>query len=691
MNSFVGIDLGTTFSVVAYIDQQGRPQAIPNEHGKFVTPSVVYLGAGGPMVGDEAKERQSLGDIEVASFFKRSMGDPHFELMFQAKTYTPVDLSALVLKHLKQTAENYLGHAVTHAVITVPAYFNNMQREATIEAGRRAGLQVLSIISEPTAAALAYGLRPAKDTQTVLVYDLGGGTFDVSIVEITPTEQRVLGTGGDHNLGGKDWDDRIFSYLAQQFEDEFGVELAGDNFNELLVKAENAKKTLSVRQVVEVRVQGSGHTATYRLDRELFERLTSDLMERTQRLTEQVLEDIQLTWTDLSQVLLVGGSTRMPMVRDYVERMSGKPALTSINPDEAVALGAAIQAALDMEEAQPAQAPLYALAGRKKSIDVMSHSLGMLAINEDGSKYINSIIIQKNQPIPSRQTRPYTLRVGQRRDSRLEVYMTQGETDDPLDCAYLGKYVFTQIPAVEAKKVILDISYAYDKNGLVNVSAVERTTRQPLLLSIEPLPNDVPERFTRPPEIEVVREHLTVYLVIDLSGSMSGQPLVEAKKAAHAFVQQCDLTNTSVGLISFSEKVQVETTACQNAKKISKAINDLAVGRTGYGTSANPFHEIGQGFSRVSGLRYAVVLTDGLWEKQDKAIQTAKACHADRIEIIGVGFGEADRKFLRQISSSDQHSFFTHMHALAETFSTIAQELTEKSGITRLGRLSLMK
>jgi molecular chaperone DnaK (HSP70)/uncharacterized protein YegL len=686
MGTFVGIDLGTTFSVVACIRPDGKPQTIPNQSGKTLTPSVVYLGEGGPIVGEEAKERQSHGAVEVASFFKRNMGDPHFELSFCGRSYTATDLSALVLKQLKQTAEDFLKQAVTHAVITVPAYFNNMQREATIEAGRRAGLQVLSIISEPTSAALAYGMRPVQGSQTIMVYDLGGGTFDVSVVQITPTEQRVLGTDGDHNLGGKDWDDRIVSYLAQKFEDEFGVELVGDDFNELLVKAENAKKALSARTTVEVKVQAGGHAATYTISRDQFENMTTDLMRRTQEKTEQVLKDISQTWSQLNNVLLVGGSTRMPMVKNYVERMSGKPPLQTINPDEAVALGAAIQAAVEMEALQGG-APMFTLAGRKKSVDVMSHSLGMIAINDDGTKYINSIIIRKNQAIPSLQTRPYTLAVSRRGDSKCEVYMTQGETADPMSCAYLGKYVFTKIPPVSTKTAILDITYAYDKNGVVNVSGVERSTGQALALAIEPLPPDVPDRFAKPPAQQAAREHLTVYLAFDLSGSMSGEPLAEAQKAAHAFVSQCDLANTSVGLISFSDSVHIETRPCQNAAQIDRAINGLAIGRTGYGNATHPFNEIGSELSNVKGVRYAIVLADGVWENQSGAIERARKCHQAGIEIIGVGFGGADQKFLRAISSSDENSFFTDLHALTETFSTIAQELTEGTGRSGRGAL----
>jgi molecular chaperone DnaK (HSP70) len=687
--AFVGIDLGTTFSVVAHIDRDGQPRVIPNESGQNITPSVVYFAPDGPVVGSEAKERQAMGEKAIGAFFKRYMDSSHFELMYHGQSYNPTRLSALILQYLRKQAETYLGEPVTHAVITVPAYFYEMPRKATMEAARLAGLQVLRIINEPTAAAFAYGMRPTSGEQKVLVYDLGGGTFDVTILRITPTEQEVLGTGGDHRLGGKDWDDCIVQYLSNKFEDEFGIGLDADAFNELLVMAESLKKSLTARQTVSARVQGSGHTGTYELTRAKFEELTAHLMQRTQQLVENVLRDTGLSWGDLGNVLLVGGSTRMPMVHSFVEAMSGKAPSRNIDPDEAVALGAAIQAAMDMEELEElrlpgqAAAPTLSLAGRKRSIDVISHSLGMIATSEDQTRYLNSIIIAKNATIPRKETRPYSLRTGRRGDSQLDVYMTQGEMESPMDCVYLGKYVFSNIPQVNDDRVTLDVSYEYDRNGMVHVSAVERSSGRSLTLAIEPLPDDVPDRFTLPPELHAAREHLTVYLAFDLSGSMSGAPLREAQRAAHAFMKECDLSNTSIGLIGFSDSVLVELEASQNAKKIGAAIDGMACGRTGYGNGTHPFDELFKRLHTLKGARYGLVLADGVWSYQGKAIKQAKKCHAAEIEIIGIGFGGADRAFLKAISSSDEQSIFTDMNKLTATFSTIAQELTERGGKLR--------
>lgn len=688
MDNFVGIDLGTTYSVVAYIDSDGKPQVIPSEEGRALVPSVVSFEGDTILVGDEAKERQALGKMEVASFFKRSMGDPNFVLSFYGHDYTPIDLSSLVLAHLKTQAERFFHAPVQDAVITVPAYFTHTERTATIEAGQKAGLRVLKIISEPTAAALAYGLRPGagRGEQKVLVYDLGGGTFDISLVAIMEDELRVLATDGDHNLGGKDWDDCLISYIAQQFEAEFGTELVGDDFNTLRVQSEQLKRTLSAREQADIRVQASGDSQTYTITRATFEFLTSHLLERTQLLTERVLQDKGLGWSDINGVLLVGGSTRMPMVRNLVERLSGKPPMGGVHPDEAVALGAAIQAAMEMEQAAGASVPKYRLAGRKATTDAIAHSLGMIAETADRTRYINSILIGKNLPIPASQMRPYQMNMRRGGNTRLEVFLTQGESDDPQQCVYLGKYVFTDFPAMSNKLAVLDISYNYDKNGVVQIAAVERSSGQPLKLTVEPVPADVPARFAGRPIDQQIREHMTVYLAFDLSGSMSGAPLAEAKKAAEKFVSQCDLTTTAVGLISFSDSVHVDQEATQNAKSIERAIHGLSIGRTGYGNMAHPFNTLFDLLNQMPGMRYAVVLADGVWMHQNAAIREAQRCHQAGIEVIAIGFGGADRNFLAQIASSSEQSFFTDLNRLGEAFSTIARELTETAGEQRAGR-----
>jgi len=267
-----------------------------------------------------------------------------------------------------------------------------------------------------------------------------------------------------------------------------------------------------------------------------------------------------------------------------------------------------------------------------------------------------------------------------RGNTEMEVFLTQSESEDPQHCAYLGRYVLSGFPSLPQKKAIVDVTYTYDNNGTVHVSASERSTSTPLTLRIEPVPDDVPARFAGSPKDQEIQEHLTVYLAFDLSGSMEGRPLAEARKAAANFVRQCDLTTTSIGLISFSDAVHIDQRATQNGKSINKSIRQLAIGRTGHGNSDHPFRDIYSALKNVEGIRYAIVLADGVWLCQKDAIKHAKHCHEADIEVIAIGLGSADRAFLAQIASSAEQSFFTDMSQLTETFNTIAQELTEFGG-----------
>src|SRR3982751_2885226 len=301
MATFVGIDLGTTNSVVAHRNAYGRPEVIPNREGQPIPPSVIYFGNDPPAVGQEAKEWARLGNDEIASFFKPHMGSPLYQLRFHGRDYNATDLSALVLRRLKEDAEAKLGEPVERAVITVPAYFADAQRKATIDAGNAAGLEVLRIINEPTAAALAYGLQKTGNEETVLIYDLGGGTFDVTVARITPREIAVLSTAGAHDLGGKNWDDRIATYLAEKFAAETGIDPLDDPLalNEVLIRSEQAKWALSERTATRATLQIGRERRTFELTRAEFEGMTFALMDRTRRLTEEALEEAGLSWKTL--------------------------------------------------------------------------------------------------------------------------------------------------------------------------------------------------------------------------------------------------------------------------------------------------------------------------------------------------------------------------------------------------------
>ncbi len=676
----IGIDLGTTFSSVAVLDEAERPVIVKNSEGEAITPSVIYFPeTGEPVVGAAAKEEQALGETDVASFFKRSMGEAHFRLNIRGKDYTPEDLSTILLKKLKSDAEQSLGATISDCVITVPAYFNNFQREATVHAGQRAGLNVLRIINEPTSAALAYGVKRSTGEQTAMVYDLGGGTFDVTIVRISKETIEVIATDGDHELGGKDWDDRIATWVAQQFQDSYGVDPLEDSmaFNDLLVRCEDAKKQLSSRKRARITISHSGEKDAYEIDRGNFEEITRDLMERTQVLTTQVLEDANLNWSDLAGVLLVGGSTRMPMVQKYVEQMSGKPAMMGVNVDEAVALGAAIQAGMD-NAPQGFGEGVFSIGGVKQTQDVMSHSLGMIAVNDDRSRYINSIIISKNKPIPSVETLPYQLRTTAKRSNEMEVYMLQGESDHPNQCIVLGKYTFSNVPHVSGGQAVVDVSYEYDRNGIVTVSAQERSSGKSLPMHIDPVPDDMSWVELPPEDEEEVAAHTAIVLTIDVSGSMSGSPLLEAQNAARSFVKKCDLSHMSIGLVGFGSSANQIVAPVQNSRQLNKAIDQLTI--HGSTNMADGIRQSQGYLQNMDDPRFIILLTDGFPDNQSAATKAAASAKAEGIDIITIGTGGADTNYLKTLASSDENTVFAEAGNVVATFSRIAQVLTESHG-----------
>jgi molecular chaperone DnaK len=685
MKTAVGIDLGTTFSLVSIIDDSGKPVIVRNKLNEPLTPSVIYFeNENNIIVGAEAKEMQAFGEKNIASFFKRNMGDDHFQLNFFGKSYSATDLSCILLKKLKDDAEQVLNQTIRKAVITVPAYFNDPQKKATIKAAEMAGLEVLRIINEPTAAAIAFGITQSKN-QTIIVFDLGGGTFDVTILKIFDNTIQVIATGGDHELGGKDWDNRIIGYFANKFIEEFGEDPLADSvaFNDLLIRAEDAKKMLSNAQNAKFSIVYNGNKNTYEISRTKFEEITQDLLQKTTSKTEEVLQEAGLKWTELDGVLLVGGSTRMPMVINWVEQMSGKPPIRGINVDEAVCLGAALQANLELCGKMAFKT--FSIGSKISKIeDVMSHSLGLIAENSNRSRYINTIIIPKNQKIPASEIRPYQIRTGRNIKNELEIYLTQGESEIIGECKIIGKYVFSGIDFITKGLSIIEVEYKYNENGIVNISGKQHETGKVLQMTEVAIPVDMSWIDRKPAIEEFVVSHLSVVIAVDLSGSMSGTPTKEAQKAAIGFVQKLDLTNSSVALMPFADRVLINQNLTQNAKKLTQGISNwsdlMDRGEVGFGNSANPF---GDALTLLDGLddpRFIIVLADGVWSYQEKAIEMAKKCADSGIEIIAIGFGEADKKFLKAIATSDENALFTNLENLVSSFSKIAQVLTETSG-----------
>ncbi|MDX6527821.1 MAG: molecular chaperone DnaK [Blastocatellia bacterium] len=668
----VGIDLGTTNSAIAYINDYDRPEVLANSEGTKITPSVVQLRPdGSAIVGEAAKQEMALEKENTAQFFKRDMGTAAV-YSYQGRNYTPSELSAEVLKKLKTDGEAELNKPIRRAVITVPAYFQDAARLATKDAGELAGLEVVQMINEPTAAAIAYGLKQNTREETVMVYDLGGGTFDISLVRVSPDGIEVIGSDGNHNLGGKDWDDRLVQYLCEQFEQRHGINPLDDpyTFQEILIRAEEAKKSLSARTNAIVAINCQGKMDRIEITRDLFESLTADLLSQTELLIGKVIEETNFDYSRIGSVLMVGGSTRMPACLKLIGRLSCKPANTALNPDECVALGAALQAAEYGEDKRAKGGLAFLKSARIR--DVMSHSMGMIAVSADGERYLNSILIPKNRSIPCSEVRPYQVRTREKGDNSTAVFVTQGEGDDPANSSFVGKYVIGDIPHGKKGLAVLNISYESDRSDVISVTATEKSTGRSLTVVKEAIPEDMSWIYKSPKDLAIA--HKAVYLSVDLSGSMSGAPLAEAKQAMHEFVRSSDLSHTSIGLVSFANSVRIDQLATQDGKKLSHAIDSLEVGLGG-GNSAHPFGHALEQLKGVEGSRYFVVLTDGVWSCQASAIQQAKVCHQAGIEIIAIGFGSADEKFLREIATSDQAALLVKTGDLTSTFGNIAQEL----------------
>ena len=638
---------------------------------------------------------QSVGDTNAIAFFKRNMGKDMFSVDILGKTYTATDLSAILLQKIKEEAEKQTGEKIDAAVITVPAYFTHKERAATIEAGKRAGLEVISIINEPTAAAFAYGLNEKDKEQTVLIYDLGGGTFDVTIARINQNEINILGSDGDHELGGKDWDDCIARYLAGEFLEKYGVDISDDSemVASLLVTAENVKKQLTSKDTVSVPVIYKNIRGTIDITEEIFESISQFLIGTTKDVTERLMDSVNIGWNRIDGVILVGGSTRMRMIHKYVYEMSGKPPLGGVNVDEAVALGAAIRANITDKGETIAggltgrvKSDVLSIQGAKAVTDVTAHSLGMISISTDGEKYINSIIINKNTQIPAANTRPFNLRT-RAKDNELEVYVLQGEHKRPLDNTIINKYVISGIQKTGKPKSVIEVTYEYTVNGVIEVSAVQNETGRKLPVRIEPVPEDMSWTDLSPEDnvTDAVKMlSVDVMLAIDLSGSMNGEPTKKAVSAMVDFVEQMNSDYTRIGIIAFADIPKIILKPTDNFKKVRHELSWLKMVNVGICNKAEPFKAAyrvlkGGFMQKESDIKYIVVLTDGRWDNPSDAIRAAKECHKAGIEVMALGFGCADYAFLKEIASTDEFASITDLSELGSSFSKIAQAIGEGS------------
>lgn len=481
MSRAVGIDLGTTYSAVAILRDTGEPEVLPNRDGENITPSVVLFqafdGRDDPLVGTMAKHSAASAPEDVVQFVKRNLGESAWRFNSTSGTaYAAEEVSAIILRRLKEDAELALGEPVTDAVITVPAYFDDARRTATRHAGKIAGLNVLRVLNEPTAAALSFGLDTSAEG-TVLVYDLGGGTFDVTLMRISAGEFDVLGTDGDRNLGGFDFDNRLIEYIAAKVEEQGGPDLLDDNAQVVALreKAEMAKRSLTTVSTTTVHVSADGRPFRVAVERSEFERITADLVNRTRDLTQHVLEEAGVSWGQVDHVLLVGGSTRMPMIRSLVEKLAGKAADRSVHPDEAVALGAAIQAAMEDSAATGADIALFEGAAPVIA-DVTSQSLGVIQVDPDTGRDVNTIVIPRNSKIPAKlSTEGYTVVDNQ---TSINVQVTEGDDTNPDYVVEIGSKDLPIPPYPKGAPV--RVTYAYDIDQTVFVELTDLTANKSL-------------------------------------------------------------------------------------------------------------------------------------------------------------------------------------------------------------------
>jgi len=476
----VGIDLGTTFSVVARLDDLGRPQTLINAEGDKVTPSVMLFEGNDVVVGKEAVKAMATDMAMIAECPKRDLGHRMYHKNLGGRQYPPEALEAWILNKMRTDATQQIG-PFEKVVITVPAYFDEVRRKATQDAGYIAGFEVMDIINEPTAAAVAFGFQQGfltgetsvadEDKKTILVYDLGGGTFDVTVMEIGGSDFKALATDGDVQLGGRDFDQRLVDFVAEEFIRKYGLDPREDPNTEGLLwrEAEDAKRTLSARSKASISCHYQGQAVRVEVTRDSFQEMTQDLLDRTSFTTRQTLQAAGLEWKDIDRVLLVGGSTRMPAVFDMLRKLSGKDPDRSVSPDEAVAHGAALHAGLLLTK-HDGKSPNFSVK------NVNSHSLGVVATDTKTRRKRNAILIPRNTPLPVTAKRVFKTQKASQKS--ILVQIVEGESASPDDCSQIGKCSVRDLPENLPAQTPIEVRFKYEENGrltvMVNVADTDK-------------------------------------------------------------------------------------------------------------------------------------------------------------------------------------------------------------------------